>query len=224
MGQTGGADSVTLSLNQLAAHSHGALAFGRAGDTKSPSGADWAKPASDTPYGMSSPPGAMSAAATSAVGGGQPHENRQPYLVLNYVIALRESSRPEARSAARENSMGRPDDAPSARGDVRVDPVRRLGVVPVLAEPGGGLDRADDLPGGQGRHDRLGRPAGDPAVPRLPQADGPGRRRPADAPGHAPSGRSSWPTPPCWPTSSSKGSRAGTMRFICRGSPTTRAI
>ena len=45
VGQTGGADSVTLTLNQLAAHTHGALAFGRAGDTNSPSGADWAKPA-----------------------------------------------------------------------------------------------------------------------------------------------------------------------------------
>jgi microcystin-dependent protein len=88
MGATGGADSATLTLNQLAAHSHGALAFGRAGDTKGPAGADWAKPSSDTPYGTSSPPGAMSASATTAVGGGQPHENRQPYLVLNYIIAL----------------------------------------------------------------------------------------------------------------------------------------
>jgi microcystin-dependent protein len=87
-GQAGGADSVALSLNQLAAHSHGALAFGRGGDTNSPSNADWARPATDTPYGSSTPPGAMSAAATSTAGGGQPHENRQPYLVLNYIIAL----------------------------------------------------------------------------------------------------------------------------------------
>jgi microcystin-dependent protein len=88
VGQTGGADSVTLILNQLAAHTHGALAFGRAGDNKSPAGAVWAKPTTDTPYGTSSPPGAMSAASTSIVGGGLPHENRQPYLVLNYIIAL----------------------------------------------------------------------------------------------------------------------------------------
>jgi microcystin-dependent protein len=88
LGQTAGADSVKLILSQLAAHSHGALAFGRAGDTNSPSGADWARPATDTPYGGRTPPGAMSAAATSSVGGGQPHENRQPYLVLNYIIAL----------------------------------------------------------------------------------------------------------------------------------------
>jgi microcystin-dependent protein len=89
LGQTAGSDSVTLNLNQLAAHTHGALAFGRAGDSNSPAGADWARPATDTPYGTSTPAGAMSAAATSTVGGNQPHENRQPFLVLNYIIALR---------------------------------------------------------------------------------------------------------------------------------------
>ncbi len=88
LGETGGSDSVTLTLNQLAAHTHGALAFGRVGDNNSPAGADWARPATDTPYGTSSPPGAMSSAATSPAGGNQPHENRQPYLVLNYIIAL----------------------------------------------------------------------------------------------------------------------------------------
>jgi microcystin-dependent protein len=88
VGQSAGSDSVTLTLNQLASHTHGALAFGRAADTNAPSGADWAKPVTDTPYGNSMPPGAMSAAATSSAGGGQPHENRQPFLVLNYIIAL----------------------------------------------------------------------------------------------------------------------------------------
>jgi microcystin-dependent protein len=87
-GATGGSDSVTVILNELASHTHGALAFGRAGDTQSPAGADWAKAGADFPYGTSSPSGVMSAAATSAVGGSQPHENRQPYLVLNYIIAL----------------------------------------------------------------------------------------------------------------------------------------
>jgi microcystin-dependent protein len=80
----GGDGQTTFALPDL----HGALAFGREGDNKSPAGADWAKPASDTPYGTSSPPGAMSAGSTSTVGGGQPHENRQPYLVINYIIAL----------------------------------------------------------------------------------------------------------------------------------------
>jgi microcystin-dependent protein len=87
-GQTGGAATVTLILQQLAEHAHGVLAFGRGGNTSSPAGADWAKPATDTPYGSASSSGSMSPAATLAVGGGQSHENRQPYLVLNYIIAL----------------------------------------------------------------------------------------------------------------------------------------
>ena len=31
---------------------------------------------------------ALNAAAVSQTGGNQPHENRQPYLALNYIIAL----------------------------------------------------------------------------------------------------------------------------------------
>jgi len=30
----------------------------------------------------------MNAASITSVGGSQPHENRQPYLVLNFIIAL----------------------------------------------------------------------------------------------------------------------------------------
>jgi microcystin-dependent protein len=30
----------------------------------------------------------MADAAVSPVGGSQPHENRQPYLALNFIIAL----------------------------------------------------------------------------------------------------------------------------------------
>jgi microcystin-dependent protein len=32
--------------------------------------------------------GSMSAATVSTVGGSQPHENRQPFLVMNWCIAL----------------------------------------------------------------------------------------------------------------------------------------
>jgi microcystin-dependent protein len=31
---------------------------------------------------------AMAASAIGATGGGQPHDNMPPYLVLNYIIAL----------------------------------------------------------------------------------------------------------------------------------------
>jgi microcystin-dependent protein len=87
-GDTGGSASITLQLTQLAAHQHGAVAFGRAGTAASPSGADWARTSTDTPYSSSAPNASMSSASTGPTGSGQPHENRQPYLVLNYAIAL----------------------------------------------------------------------------------------------------------------------------------------
>ena len=87
-GDTGGSASITLQLNQLAAHPHSAAAFGRTGNAASPSGADWAKTTSDTPYSTSGPNASMSPSSTGLTGSGQPHENRQPFLVLNYVIAL----------------------------------------------------------------------------------------------------------------------------------------
>jgi microcystin-dependent protein len=87
-GDTGGNASITLQVTQLAAHQHGAVAVGRAGDAPSPAGADWAKTTTDTPYSSSGPNASMSPSSTGLTGGGQPHENRQPYLVLNYVIAL----------------------------------------------------------------------------------------------------------------------------------------
>jgi microcystin-dependent protein len=87
-GDTGGNASITLQVTQLAAHQHGAVAFGRAGNAPSPSGADWARTATDTPYSTSGPNASMSPSSTGMTGSSQPHENRQPYLVLNYVIAL----------------------------------------------------------------------------------------------------------------------------------------
>ena len=39
-------------------------------------------------YGGTTDQVAMSAAALPSVGGGQAHENRQPYLGINYIIAL----------------------------------------------------------------------------------------------------------------------------------------
>jgi microcystin-dependent protein len=87
LGNTGGVASAALNPNQIPQHNHNALAFARGGNSRSPAGAFWARPVSDTPFGPTAS-GTMAPAAIAAAGGGQPHENRQPYLVLNYIIAL----------------------------------------------------------------------------------------------------------------------------------------
>jgi microcystin-dependent protein len=91
IGDVVGVESVALTQANNPPHSHGALAFGRqAGDSTAASNNAWARSAqSDNLY--RDPAGAtanMAAVATSPSGSGQPHENRQPFLALNYIIAL----------------------------------------------------------------------------------------------------------------------------------------
>jgi microcystin-dependent protein len=89
LGEAAGQENVTLTVGHLPAHTHSGLhATGRNGSTPSASGSSWAAAISNTPYSASASDGVMSPAAIAVAGGGQPHENRQPFLVLNYIIAL----------------------------------------------------------------------------------------------------------------------------------------
>ncbi|MDQ0466123.1 microcystin-dependent protein [Caulobacter ginsengisoli] len=40
-------------------------------------------------YGNGAPSATLIPASSSSLGGGQPHENRQPFLALNFIIAIR---------------------------------------------------------------------------------------------------------------------------------------
>jgi microcystin-dependent protein len=55
-----------------------------------PVGNVWAQDAAGVTaeYSAATPSGAMSANAISAAGGGQPHNNMQPYLTVTFIIAL----------------------------------------------------------------------------------------------------------------------------------------
>lgn len=87
LGQTGGEEQVTLTIRQLPPHTHQAYGSTTVATTASPAGDTWA---TQTRADLFSSGGgtAMATGALASVGGGQPHENRSPYLVLNYVIAL----------------------------------------------------------------------------------------------------------------------------------------
>ncbi|GIJ74767.1 phage tail protein [Virgisporangium ochraceum] len=88
LGEQGGVEAVTLIGTELPTHTHQARASTVDGTLDSPSGAYWA-PWSDTPY-VGGPVARvpMNQAAVVPAGSGQPHENRSPYLALNFVIAL----------------------------------------------------------------------------------------------------------------------------------------
>ncbi len=89
IGQLAGSEAVTLNVNQLPTHTHPAAASNDSGGTaqNSPAGAYWNKWAGSG-FSAAAANGTLNAAAVSNVGGGQPHDNMPPFLVINFVIAL----------------------------------------------------------------------------------------------------------------------------------------
>jgi microcystin-dependent protein len=91
LGQTVGVESVTLQTAQIPSHTHAYTpqANSGAGAAGGPAGALWAASAGgDTIYKSGASNTNMGAQTLGSTGGGQPHENRQPTLALNYIIAL----------------------------------------------------------------------------------------------------------------------------------------
>lgn len=96
MGQFGGVESVTLQTPQMPAHTHGVTVDATVGSTSAPSGANLAQTENlggDTALssfttGSPTSPVQLSGNTITPQGGSQPHENRQPYLTVNFIIAL----------------------------------------------------------------------------------------------------------------------------------------
>ncbi len=89
MGQMAGSENVTLLSTQIPQHSHFMMGSSEAPVQNSPAGGSLGT----TARGVNSyTTGANSlspmASATSITGGSQPHNNIQPYLAVNYCIAL----------------------------------------------------------------------------------------------------------------------------------------
>ena len=86
LGQTGGSESVTLTSNQLPAHTHSLLASDSVASS-SPSGQFFGAPTTRNLYTGTAATSTMGDIVDPA-GSSQPHENRQPFQVINYVIAI----------------------------------------------------------------------------------------------------------------------------------------
>ena len=84
LGATGGQETVELTTRQLPEHAHAVHASSAAATTKNPTRAF---PARGGAYAAERNV-RMKAAMIGRTGGGEEHENRQPYLGLNYIIAL----------------------------------------------------------------------------------------------------------------------------------------
>lgn len=89
IGQMGGTEQETLTVQQIPVHAHPLLASTADGTFNNPEGAVLAQtPAGIFPYFEDAPTSNMSAGAISPVGGSQPHENVQPFLCVNFIISL----------------------------------------------------------------------------------------------------------------------------------------
>jgi microcystin-dependent protein len=90
LGETGGEESVTLLVSEIPAHSHAANAVGVVSTTAAPSTQTaLARSVNGSAYAAGG--GAVVQLAPEALpvaGGSLPHNNLQPYLTLNYCIAL----------------------------------------------------------------------------------------------------------------------------------------
>jgi microcystin-dependent protein len=89
LAQQGGAEEVTLTVNQIPAHTHAFMAVGGAkGGQISPAGNVPAQSFNVTPYINDAPTGNFNPNAVGSSGGSQPHTNFQPYLCINFIISL----------------------------------------------------------------------------------------------------------------------------------------
>jgi microcystin-dependent protein len=88
LAETGGAEEITLTVNQIAAHSHPRLASTGPGNLNGPGGNLTAESAAVKIYIEDSPVVAMNPSAVAPVGGCQPHTNFQPYLCVDFIISL----------------------------------------------------------------------------------------------------------------------------------------
>ncbi|WP_282940364.1 tail fiber protein [Paenibacillus sp. RC67] len=88
LGGMGGTEQVTLTVNQIPAHTHAMIGQPKRGNTNSPQDAFWAKSTLNQFAAPSNSPQPMNPGSISPAGGSQPHENMMPYLAVNFIISL----------------------------------------------------------------------------------------------------------------------------------------
>ena len=88
LAETGGAEEITLTVNQIAIHSHPLLASGDTGNQVNTTSNVTSNSQGAIPYREDFTTVNMSAQSIASTGGSQPHTNFQPYLCINFIISL----------------------------------------------------------------------------------------------------------------------------------------
>jgi microcystin-dependent protein len=88
LGEVGGSQFVTLLESEMPAHTHGLRASLDDADLRVPTPSRSLAKTSSSVYASGTPNTNLAFQALSPAGGGLPHNNMQPYLTLNFNIAL----------------------------------------------------------------------------------------------------------------------------------------
>lgn len=90
LGQVGGNQTVTVTEAQMPRHTHTARASNEQGEENDPLNASLAGSVGNNLYSsqVSGPFSTLSPQTHPPAGGGQAHTNMQPFLVMNFIIAL----------------------------------------------------------------------------------------------------------------------------------------
>jgi microcystin-dependent protein len=93
IGEAFGENSVTLMTDQMPSHSHPFTVYNQTDTSKRTgapaNGSSLVVPQNSTPFSSSGTANTQFSPSMGGVAGGnQPHENRQPYLAMNFCIAL----------------------------------------------------------------------------------------------------------------------------------------
>jgi microcystin-dependent protein len=90
LAETGGAEEITLTVNQIPAHTHAALGSTNPGVGTSAQNnvLSGLAAATNSAYGTDNPLVNMSPQSVGPVGGSQPHTNFQPYVCVDFIISL----------------------------------------------------------------------------------------------------------------------------------------
>jgi microcystin-dependent protein len=90
LAQNGGVESVTLTTQQIPAHSHPLLATSNVGTQSNANSQVLAQLPPATAKLYRAPPASVSLSANTvgSTGGSQPHDNFQPYLCVDFIISL----------------------------------------------------------------------------------------------------------------------------------------
>ncbi|HLF26216.1 MAG TPA: tail fiber protein [Anaerolineae bacterium] len=89
LGESGGVETVTLTVNQSPAHAHTFVGTASTASAANPANALVAAPSTIDLYRPATAPNSnLAANALGATGGSQPHDNLQPYQCISFIISL----------------------------------------------------------------------------------------------------------------------------------------